>query len=199
MNLFEQENPVSTTALPDGLLYLPDFVSPQEQQTLLQHIDQATWLGDLKRRVQHYGFKYDYQARKIDKSLYLGALPDWSQWLVERIMQQQWFKTLPPDQLIVNEYQAGQGISAHIDCVPCFSDTIVSVTLGSACVMDFVHVQNKQKISVFLASGSAVALTGESRYQWTHSIAARKKDVFNGVSLLRTRRVSLTFRKVLLE
>ena len=45
-----------------------------------------------------------------------------------------------PDQLIVNEYQPGQGISAHIDCEPCFKNTIVTVSLGSVYEMDFISL-----------------------------------------------------------
>ena len=29
-------------------------------------MDARPWLSDLKRRVQHYGYKYDYRARAID-------------------------------------------------------------------------------------------------------------------------------------
>ncbi|MGL4371862.1 MAG: alpha-ketoglutarate-dependent dioxygenase AlkB, partial [Alphaproteobacteria bacterium] len=44
-----------------------------------------------------------------------------------------------PDQVIVNEYLPNQGITPHIDCIPCFGNTIASLSLGSASVMDFIH------------------------------------------------------------
>lgn len=56
-----------------GLLYLPDFITAAEEQELLERIDREPWLTDLKRRVQHYGYKYDYRARAIDLSM---CLPD---------------------------------------------------------------------------------------------------------------------------
>ena len=37
---------------------------------------------------------------------------------------------------------------------------------------------------------------GESRYLWTHGIPYRKQDPINGQQVKRTRRVSLTIRKV---
>ena len=46
---------------------------------LLSRIDNQQWLGDLKRRVQHYGFKYDYRERKVNLELRIGALPEWLQ------------------------------------------------------------------------------------------------------------------------
>lgn len=58
-------------------LPVPDFISNQEQDFLLSKIDQHSWLTDLKRRVQHYGYKYDYKARTVGNDAYLGPLPDW--------------------------------------------------------------------------------------------------------------------------
>lgn len=59
-----------------GLTYISDFISVQEQDLLLSQIDQQSWLTDLKRRVQHYGYKYDYKARTVGNDAYLGPLPD---------------------------------------------------------------------------------------------------------------------------
>lgn len=101
------------------------------------------------------------------------------------------------DQVIINEYKPGQGISSHIDCEPCFEDTIVSLSLGSGCIMDFTSKFNKtQKIPVWLEPRSLVILSGEARDAWLHGIAARKTDAWNGRKCERQRRVSLTFRKV---
>eukprot|EP01087_Luapelamoeba_hula_P016790 TRINITY_DN5196_c0_g1_i1.p3 TRINITY_DN5196_c0_g1~~TRINITY_DN5196_c0_g1_i1.p3 ORF type:complete len:178 (+),score=48.22 TRINITY_DN5196_c0_g1_i1:13-546(+) len=47
--------------VPPGLVYVAQLFSAEEQAQLLRYIDEeGTWLSDLKRRVQHYGFKYDY-------------------------------------------------------------------------------------------------------------------------------------------
>jgi hypothetical protein len=43
----------------DGLLYAPAFIAESEEQTLLARIDREPWRKDLKRRVQHYGYRYD--------------------------------------------------------------------------------------------------------------------------------------------
>lgn len=104
-----------------------------------------------------------------------------------------------PDQIIINEYQSGQGISTHIDCVPCFSNTIASLSLGSPCVMDFAHSETGKKSSLLLEPRSLLVLSGDARYLWQHSIAGRKTDRFNGQTIQRTRRISLTFRKVLAD
>ena len=43
-----------------GLQYIPDFIARDEESALIANIDEQPWLNDLKRRVQHYGYKYDY-------------------------------------------------------------------------------------------------------------------------------------------
>ncbi len=180
-----------------GLSLLPDFITETEERELLSVIDQRPWLADLQRRVQHYGYRYDYTARQVTADLYLGALPDWLQLLTTRLHFEGLFAT-PPDQVIVNEYHPGQGIAAHVDCIPCFGGTIASLSFGSGCLMDFTHSKTAQKTSLFLPSRSLLLLQGDARYHWQHGIAKRKSDVVDGVKMQRGRRVSLTFRTVTL-
>lgn len=180
-----------------GLKYVPDFITKSDHDFLLKEIDSQPWLSDLKRRVQHYGYKYNYKARAIDRSLHIGLLPDWASNLAYRLYDGNIISEIP-DQVIVNEYQPGQGISSHIDCVPCFTDTIISLSLGSACVMNFTGVPTGEKIPVLLEPRSIVVLKDDARYKWTHSIPARKVDHFHGQTITRERRVSLTFRKVII-
>jgi alkylated DNA repair dioxygenase AlkB len=189
--LFDNEMPDVTIA---GLTYLPNYLSKQDENALIELIDSQIWLADLKRRVQHYGYKYDYRSRRIDTSMKIGQLPEWLESIAKRLYTEGVFQNLP-DQVIINEYESGQGISPHIDCEPCFEDTIVSISLNSAVVMEFS--KDNVKIPILLEPKSAVVLKGESRYDWQHSIAARKSDKYEGVVFQRKRRLSLTFRKVI--
>lgn len=186
--LFEIEE----ETIPDipGLTYIPDFITQDEESALIDNIDKQPWLNDLKRRVQHYGYKYDYKARAVTDNAYLGLLPEW----IDPVAQKLPFK---PDQAIVNEYLPGQGISAHVDCVPCFNDTIASLSLRSGAMMQFTNGNEKQ--GVYLKPGSLIILSGEARYKWTHGIPARKSDVVDGFKIGRGRRISLTFRNVILN
>jgi alkylated DNA repair dioxygenase AlkB len=181
-----------------GLSYIPNFLTGEEENQLVKIINKEPWLADIKRRVQHYGYKYDYKARSIDYSMYLGALPNWAKAIGGRLHSEGYIEQ-DPDQLIVNEYIPGQGIANHIDCEPCFGETIISISLASYCIMDFVHVKSKQKIEVMLEPGSLVIINGEARHKWTHGIAQRKTDVFKGNKFDRKLRISMTFRKVLLK
>jgi alkylated DNA repair dioxygenase AlkB len=180
-----------------GLQYVPDFVTSETETMLIAAIDAHPWMDTLKRRVQHYGYIYDYRKRTVEKEMYLGGLPEWGQRLAEQF-QNAGFTSWRADQVIVNEYFPGQGIAAHIDCEPCFEDTIFSLSLGSACVMDFTRVSDNYHEPLLLERGSLLVMAEESRYDWKHGIAARKSDAWQGKTLERGRRLSLTFRKVIL-
>ena len=176
-----------------GLTYLPDFITKAESAALLTDIDNQAWRADLKRRVQHYGYVYDYRARAISKEMNLGPLPEWLGGLTQKLVERNIFQKMP-DQVIVNEYEPRQGISPHIDCVPCFGGVIASLSLGSAVNMDFRH---KGEVSTLrLAPQSLLVLAGQARFQWQHAIAGRKSDMVDGQRVARSRRVSLTFRTV---
>ena len=180
----------------NGLDYRKNYIDEHQHDWLLAEIDKNRWLDDLKRRVQHYGFKYDYKARRVDMGMHLGELPEWLKRLSKKLHQDEHTPEVA-DQVIINEYRPGQGIASHIDCEPCFEDTIVSLSLGSGCIMDFTNKFDKtKKIPVWLEPRSLVILSGEARDAWLHGIAARKSDEWNGEKKERQRRVSLTFRKV---
>lgn len=180
-----------------GLRYIPKYINSQEEIELLNIIDSQPWITDLKRRVHHYGWCYDYKARNVAPESRLGPLTEWLASYCDRLYSDGFFPE-PPDQIIVNEYNPGQGISPHIDCVPCFTDTISSLSLGSPCVMEFTHTATQEKNPVLLEPRSLIVLTGDARYLWQHAIPHRKIDRHEGQIIQRTRRISLTFRKVTL-
>lgn len=162
---------------------------------MLDIIDQQVWSAELKRRVQHYGYRYAYKNRSVTPSMYLGDLPDWASAIAHQLAHEGLIEK-NPDQVIVNEYQPGQGISKHIDCISCFGSTVISLSLGSLCVMNFTHTHRQDKASLLVSPRSLVILQGEARYDWLHSINSRKKDKYQGIEFVRTRRISLTFRTV---
>lgn len=181
-----------------GFYYEDHFIDPDEAQKLIQHIDKGIWSNALKRRVQHYGYAYHYRSRSVNKDMYLGPLPGWVQPLSKRIIENG-FMSDWPDQLIVNEYLPGQGIAHHTDCEPCFTGEIVSISLLSCCILELIRGMGMEKVSHVLYPRSLFLIKGTARYHWKHGIPARKTDMINGKRLARTRRVSLTFRKVVLN
>lgn len=189
-------DPPTTVPSIAGLHYISEYISQQEEVELIHAIDVQPWITEMKRLVQHYGWRYDYKARNVTPESRLGRLPEWLMPYCDQLRADGFFHQLP-DQVIVNEYQPGQGIAPHIDCVPCFTDTIASLSLDSSCIMEFTNVETQQKISILLEPRSLVVLTGDARYRWQHAIPHRKTDRHHGDIFPRGRRLSLTFRKVI--
>lgn len=146
--------------------------------------------------MQHYGYRYDYHNGLLASSSYLGSLPDWLKSLAEQLFSDR-LTTKLPDQVIINEYEPGQGITNHIDCVPCFGRTIISLSLGSSCIMNFTHSPSSETLPIFLSPGSIIIMQEAARYDWQHGISALKKDKYQDREIMRLRRVSITFREVL--
>lgn len=179
---------------PQGLTILPEFISLEDEEHLISVIDSLEWNQSMKRRVQHYGWLYDYRSRTVDRASYLGPLPDWTQGLADRLLALGVVQEMP-DQVIVNNYDGEQGISKHIDCLTCFRGPIVTVSLLETWDMVFSRSgANGDKLRFVqpLPRRSATVMDGESRSVWYHEIPERKTA--NG--LPRVRRVSITFRKV---
>jgi alkylated DNA repair dioxygenase AlkB len=167
-------------ALPDGLRYEEDFLSPAEETQLLQHIGQLP-LAPMKyqqyealRRVVSYGGSYDFSARRLDAA---APLPDWLQPLREKAAA--WLG-VPPDAFahaLVAEYRPGTPLGWHRD-VPDFED-IVGISLLDAAVMRFRPYPPREPKradvrKLVLAPRSIYLLRGPARWAWQHSVAPTK-------------------------
>ncbi|MCY3941104.1 MAG: alpha-ketoglutarate-dependent dioxygenase AlkB [Gammaproteobacteria bacterium] len=176
-----------------GLNYLTDFLSDSEESDLVAVIDNSPWSAELKtRRVQHYGWRYSYRDRRVDKSMYLGPLPNWAKELGKRLVDLRLLGKIP-DQVIVNDYHGNQGITWHADA-PSFADGIATVSLLASWEMNFRL--GKDKRTQRLEQRSALIMSGDARYKWKHEIPKRKYETNPDTNKkeLRRRRLSLTFR-----
>ena len=182
-----------------GLRYIPNYITEFQHDWLLDRIDGQAWHSFAKRRAQHYGPKYDYKTRKLKPDMPMNDLPEWLQRLSHKLHRDGHMPEVP-NQVLVSEYQPGQGIGGHIDKEPWFKDTIISLSLGSSCIMEFTNQDDKtKKVPVWLARRSIAVLREAARYTWLHGIPARKSDVWDGRKYERQRRVSLTFRSVIIK
>ena len=182
---------VEETEVP-GLRYVQDFLTEDEETNLVREIDGSDWSSELKRRVQHHGWRYDYKAREIDRSMHLGPLPLWADELARRLVDGG-FVRQRPDQVIVNEYECAQGISPHVDS-PSFADGIATISLLESWEMVFRETGSRRMVRQVLERRSVAIMEGDARYRWTHEIPQRKTEPGR---VRRGRRISLTFRKVL--
>ena len=176
-----------------GLHYVPDYLDRAQHDDLLDTVSALDWQDAGDRRIQFYGHWYAHARGGVYR---VGPLPPWAAALAVRLCDDRLMPYLA-DQVIVTEYQPGDGIRPHIDA-PIFADVIVSVALGSTCVMEFSR-QGHATEGVLLEPCSAVVLAGDARHHWQHAIQPRTADDWQGHRLRRSRRVSLTFRKMLQE
>ena len=190
-------------AVVPGLVYQRNFLDEEHERCLVEWLDARAWRNDLKRRVQHYGWRYDYKQRTVDWSMRLGELPPALLDLSRRLYSR---KLVPqmPDQVIVNEYTAGQGISIHVDKVGSFADGIATISLLESWEMNLHAPSRRGKrgytVPWLLERRSVAVMSGPARWKWRHEIKARESDPPIGGAgnrRPRKRRISLTFRKVL--
>ncbi len=145
--------------------------------------------------MQHFGYRFKYGRNQVDKNEHEGLLPPFLTPLLAALRNIPSLQNTTFDQLTVNDYFAGDGIPAHFDTHSPFEERFISVSLLSGLVMDFRRFDGQEK-SVYLPARSVVVFSGEARYAWTHGIACRKIDVIDGEVRQRSRRISLTFRKI---
>jgi len=183
-----------------NLVLVNGAIPDDEQETLLSHIDAGTWTPETKkRRVQQFGAAFSYKTKRA--SIPAPPLPHWLDTILVKLEK---LKLSPQggfDQCMINDYPPGAGIAAHCDSIHAFADKIISVSLGCPMWIDFENIKNPiLKTRIWLAKGDILYMNNASRYDWKHSIAARKTDecpTNPGRVYKRTRRVSITLRKLL--
>lgn len=163
----------STRSLPEGFRYRPDFLSPDEERDLLEHV-RALPFKDFqfhgfvgKRRVVSFGWKYDFNERQLQKA---DDMPPFLLPLRRRAAE---FAGFPPDafqHVLVTEYGEGAGIGWHKD--KAVFEEVVGVSLVSPCTFRFRRKNGDkwERVSITAEPRSAYLLKGPSRTEWEHSI-----------------------------
>ncbi|KAF9124584.1 Alpha-ketoglutarate-dependent dioxygenase alkB 6 [Mortierella sp. 14UC] len=135
------------TNAPASIYYLPDFITPAEEQTLIDKVLTAPkpkWVHLKNRRLQNWG------GIVSDRGMIGEPLPDWLSYLFPRFREAGVFEGMDathqdPNHCLVNEYLAGQGIMPHKDG-PAYLPTVATVTLSSHCVLEFYrHPEDKEQ------------------------------------------------------
>ena len=111
-----------------GAVIVPDFVTPAEEERILLRIAQAPWMTELRRRVQHYGYRYSYTG--TSRPVPAAPFPRWAEVMADRLLPH--FGGALPVQCIVNEYRPGQGIGMHADHRD-FGPVVASLSLAADC------------------------------------------------------------------
>jgi alkylated DNA repair dioxygenase AlkB len=169
--LFEEPS-----ALPNGLVFQPDFIDEAEEARLLAGIATAS-LHEAKykeftarRRVASFGAGFDYDENELTPAPEIAPflLP-----LRERVAS--WAGVSPETfgYALVAEYRPGTPLGWHRD-VPQF-EMIAGVSLAGTARMRFRRYPPQPRGATFnleLPPRSAYLMRGEVRWGWQHSIVA---------------------------
>ena len=162
--------------LPEGLRYVPAFLSPEEEQALLEHIARVPF-GEVKmhgqiarRRAAHYGWDYGYESWRIAPTT---PIPSWLLPLRERAADLIGADPRALEEALISEYPPGAGIGWHRDA-PMFGAEVIGVSLRSPCRMRFQRgkAEARRTAVIVLEPRSAYVLAGGARSAWQHSIPA---------------------------
>lgn len=178
----------TSSALPEGLRIVPDFVTPAQEAALLAYLDTQPWTDTLSsRRQQFYGVSYGPLTHS------LGAAAALAGPLLELA------RALDPglSQCIVNRYGPTGSIGAHTDDSK-FGPIVYGLNLGSPGSLEFSR--GTVKVQVYLPPRSLMIMAGPSRYEWKHALKPTRRyygpeglPVSKGPDWCRT---SLTFRSL---
>ncbi len=185
---------------PNGLNYVDNVISDEIHNNLIKFLmdPQRIWMkgpdqSEKGRLVQQFGYIYDYGTKSIYKNVNTLPIPDILTQLNKDLVERKILSKMH-NQVIVNFYQPGQGITAHKDHIKYFGDEIATISLGSTVPMVFKYFEHYYE--QLLKPASIAVLTGDSRWKWTHEIPARKTDKIDGKKIDRENRISITFRTV---
>jgi alkylated DNA repair dioxygenase AlkB len=169
----------SGTERPEGLLYVPDFLTEAEEHELLSHVREVAFAeirmhGQVaRRRTAHFGWLYGYESWQVEPG---PPIPDYL--LALRARCAQWMEEAPERlvEALVSEYPPGATIGWHRDA-PMFGPKVVGVSLGGTCRMRFQQGKDEARRTYALELGprSAYLLSGAARSAWQHSIPAVKQ------------------------
>nr|CAH7745187.1 unnamed protein product [Callosobruchus chinensis] len=194
---------------PPTLYYIPNFITEDEENHILRcvySVPKPKWTCLSNRRLQDYG------GVPHEKGMIPEPIPKWLQTYMDKVDALNIFDGKKVNQVLVNEYLAGQGIMPHTDG-PLFYPTISTISCGSHTVLEFYENSELRKkiCNVLLEQRSLVIVKHDLYSKYLHSIYEREEDIVEDIvnldlcgdsnlvpnaKLERKTRVSLTIRNV---
>lgn len=168
-------NPKPSSDPPSGFYYIPNFITPDEEAYLIEHIinaPQPKWKVLQARRLQYWGGQLTGKGKNVllpdpqGLPSFLAMYPN----LVERLAQSGAFRGSKhgrPNHCLINEYQPGQGIMPHDDG-PAYEPVTATISLGSHALLDIYEWIDDALLS---AAGATPTPTTEP----THSTSAEPR------------------------
>lgn len=181
-----------------GLYYIDNVI--KEDNNIIKILDKYKWTplsnSPNSRKVQHYGYKYNYKTYDIYEKCddFPEIIKKLSNRLKKICLQ---LKIIDDDyefnQCIINNYNDNQGISPHIDLKK-YGNVIGCYTINSGTTINFSN--DDELFDLYVKSNSLYIMSDDSRYKWKHGINVKKNDYIDNIPISRDRRISITFRNV---
>ena len=156
-----------------GLTYEDDFISKAEEKKLLDRLIALElapfrfhgWQGN--RKTQSFGWRYDFDDASFTRT---EPVPDWLRPVREKVAA---LAELAPEDFVhvlLARYDPGAGIGWHRDRD--VFEKVVGVSLNTPATLRFRQrtATSFRRASLKLEPRSAYLISGESRWDWEHSI-----------------------------
>jgi hypothetical protein len=124
-------------APPEGLTLECEFVTAEEESELLAFLDAQEWDSEIKRRVQHFGYSFDYKTRSVNPSFAS-------------------FRPIPPILTSLFERLVKAGMPGNPDQI---SNKNCSLCFVCVCLFGDSHYLSQRLMSMFLELASSLTLT----------------------------------------
>ncbi len=171
--------------LPNGFSYLPDFLSRDEEERLLSFVRSLPlhpmlFQGyEAKRKVESYGYDYDFASRQLRQGK---PIPKALDWLIEKVADHLQLSYDQFAEVLVSEYPPGAVINWHRDAPP--FDIIAGISLLQDCTFklrpyDKAKQNRKAVIKMPVRRQSLYVIREEARMEWEHSISPVESTRFS--------------------
>ncbi|KAL3873453.1 hypothetical protein ACJMK2_036568 [Sinanodonta woodiana] len=178
-------------AAPPTIFYIPNFITKDEEEYLWRQVYSAPkpkWTHLSNRRLQNWG------GLPHPKGMVAEDLPKWLETYCEKIAELKVFEDKVPNHVLVNEYEAGQGIMPHVDG-SLYYPTVTTISLRSHTLLDFykplqssesgdgtsqIHstsLEERYMQSLLLEPRSLVIVRDDMYKVYLHGIAECKSDI----------------------
>ncbi|XP_069086570.1 alpha-ketoglutarate-dependent dioxygenase alkB homolog 7, mitochondrial isoform X2 [Pleurodeles waltl] len=177
--------------LPGGVRLLRDFLSPEEEGSLLKELERPLAKG---RYQDGHWDQAIHGFREIEKAHWTGQNTQ----ILQRVRDVAFPSGVSQLPLVhVLDLKADGYIKPHIDSIKFCGSTIAGLSLLSSSVMRLMSEQNKEHwADLLLERRSLYIISGRARYEFTHEILKDEDSTFNGQRVPRGRRIAVICRNL---
>ncbi|CAI6333171.1 unnamed protein product [Periconia digitata] len=130
--------------LPPDFFYIPNFITKEEEESILQKIPAQRWITLSHRRLQAHP-----STLTKNNTLLASPLPQWLEKpVIDRFKSMGLFDSTPhkaPNHVLVNEYNSGEGIMPHEDG-SAYAHVVATVSLGASICLEITAKPASKKV-----------------------------------------------------